>query len=754
MTRLAQRVRQSTSASARAGTALILALVLLTALLLLGLPFLVSQSASLNGSHAYADDRSAWTARDSAEHLAIACAARAMQPAQAAAPPSATWAGAAWTALPATLDPLQMGAPPVALVQPLASVPETGDGSVALGAAYLARVGLGPTPGQAGGATSAVGATISDESGRLDPNGLSAAAWGRLLAALGIPDWTDRAVYPDPGPAPPTGFPPGVETPSSDGLGQLAKTLAVVRMVLAGGRITDLTQLLIANPQRPPTTVGVCGGPCTGPFAKLRWPLTRAELERLAPYLTLREPAPGRAGLIDLGTVIATEASGTVWMDRLPDPLEGLIGVGTHVLGSAAAATGPSALALAVGVALPTAPAGTPVVLGTQLQPLLGSGGTAWCSPGDALLIEQAPPVNLHQCAPMVRAALGTAQLPLPVPADGTVIATVGGLWSAACRARAGSPEMPTNLGFWLAPLATGAEQPVLALASPGIMRITGSAATADAAGHLVRVVNAERIVQAVPQELLLERHWLTQGDDEALLDARWASRLDSWPQAVRRAALPPDDHDLSPGHDALASIPPLTGLRPRTQLSEAMAEPIAAVSLTAPSGLAWPLEQEPIDWRVPLGAWTRESASAFALAETIAQTGAIARAPPLGLAGLPPASQCLRPDGFYHAPGTILAYPLTWAGTAAMLSQSALFLPRPGSQELGARQFGLWVRPEQDWTAGLHPLLSVRMPAPMTGVRLDGSPGNSACEDWLQLTVDATRGCWSSPSRHRRWNR
>ncbi len=739
--------RSPSCACARQGTALILALILLTALLLLGLPFLFTQSASVAGSHAYAQSRERVSARESAEHLAAALAGEAMRQSFAAQP---SGGGTDWTSL-GQLTSVQIpgtGGSLIPVAQPLVAVPEQGDGTMALSAGYLQSIGLAAAAGtRAGGARATVGAIISDESGRLDPNTLSAPAWSRLLTALGIADWTDAAVYPAPGPMPVGGYLPGVEVPSSDGLGQLAKSLATVRMLLPSGRITDLAQPLEATPQLPPPTSGASGGPCTGPFPKVRWPLTRAELARLTPFLSLQPGLPGRAGLDDLGTVLAVEAGGTVWLDAVRDPQEPLVGIGSSVV-SIPPTSARTALAIGATQQAGAATTGLPRLLGTVLTPLIppapsagGSGGGAWCGPRDTLWVEQAASVNLHQLAPVARAVLGPPSQPLPIPANGGIVSTLGGLWSVPAHASAGTPIAVANLAPWLAPLSSGAELPIVGLASSGVMRIDSAAADLDPLGQLLGVVHQDRIVQCVPQELLLEKRWLTQGDDEALIRARWTSRMASWPRAVARdQQQAPDDHDLATGQETHASNPTLPGLRPRAQPDEAMAAQAGTASTSA-SMLTWPLEQEPIDWRVGFGALTPETVATLGTAETLGLTGPGMSALPLGAAALPPPSQCMRPDGFSHAPGTQLAYALAPVIANGQLSQSALFLPRPGSQELGARQFGLWVRPEQDWTTGLHPLVSVRMPAALTGVRLDGSAGNPACENWLQLTVDATRG-------------
>ena len=69
----------TTHATSRRGAALILALILLAGLLMLGLPFLFSQSASLAGTRSLAYQQQASVGRDAAEQLGIAVGAEALR---------------------------------------------------------------------------------------------------------------------------------------------------------------------------------------------------------------------------------------------------------------------------------------------------------------------------------------------------------------------------------------------------------------------------------------------------------------------------------------------------------------------------------------------------------------------------------------------------------------------------------------------------------------------------------------------------
>lgn len=161
--------------SVRAGAALVLALILLAALLLLGLPFLYSQSASLSGTRSYSDATRARIGAESAEHLATAIAAYAMTPYLRAPKPSGGDAVSSATSLEATFSAANPDVPPSLAATVIGLNARTGnraddDGSIGLDPEKL---GLGfnevPARGSARSATY-LGASITDESGKLDPN--------------------------------------------------------------------------------------------------------------------------------------------------------------------------------------------------------------------------------------------------------------------------------------------------------------------------------------------------------------------------------------------------------------------------------------------------------------------------------------------------------------------------------------------------------------------------------------------------------
>ncbi|MBA3686789.1 MAG: hypothetical protein H0W72_16315, partial [Planctomycetes bacterium] len=157
---------------ARGGAALIIALVLLVALALLGLPFLFSQSASLSGSRSLARSQAVAIGRDAAETLGIE--------AQASAIGAHFLVGGTQARhnLPEDL----------ATYFTSAIIPTSGGNGWWL---PLSTLGYNPTPAEN---ATLIGTVISDEYAKLDPNHLDARGWTRLFNAIGINDWDDDDV--------------------------------------------------------------------------------------------------------------------------------------------------------------------------------------------------------------------------------------------------------------------------------------------------------------------------------------------------------------------------------------------------------------------------------------------------------------------------------------------------------------------------------------------------------------------------------
>ncbi len=234
----------------RSGAALIMAIVILAALLMLGLPFLFSQSASLSGTRSFAHSQQAQTGRSTAEDLGVGAATYLTRQLYAQ------------NGLAESTDLNRVGMGLTPATEPRRRTLD------------LSPSGHGFNPGEPRN-TALIGISLEDEAGKLDPNHLDVEAWDRLLEKVGIGDWDDG-----------TG-----NTKDTDGYGQLAYALAAVRFdenICPTGHITRYEQLLEAKP----LPEGV------------RHPLTRAELAQLKPYLTLVSLGQGREGLVDLGTII------------------------------------------------------------------------------------------------------------------------------------------------------------------------------------------------------------------------------------------------------------------------------------------------------------------------------------------------------------------------------------------------------------------------------------------------------------------
>ena len=341
----------------RSGAALIIALVVLAALLLLGLPFLFTQSSSLAGTRSFSHSQQALIGRASAENIGVAASAAAMDWHWQLRPNGLSMRDE-WTSL---YWGLSNGGT-------LAEVRRLGETRVGLDL----RQGDSFRPDPASTEPTISGVTISDEHGKLDPNHLDSSAWRRLLEQVGVKDWDD-------------GTPPTPDLTRN----QLARALADLRFqriggvpLIPGGRITRLDQLLLAEPPQPTIR------------AKWRHGLTRAELAQLAPHLSLHGMAQARSGLIDLGTVINNAGTG---VPAIPDSVPpgallahavfpSLVGSGTVIVDANDDGGSP-------GVSQPDTRDTTLTSPGLSIK-------------GRALAIEAPPAVNLHEASAIVRKVL------------------------------------------------------------------------------------------------------------------------------------------------------------------------------------------------------------------------------------------------------------------------------------------------------------------------------------------------------------
>jgi hypothetical protein len=351
--------------SSRSGAALIIAIVVLAAMLLLGLPFLFTQSSSLSGTRSYAHGRLASMGQDSAQSMGVAAGSIAMSyrwQQNGVNTPSLVMDD--WTSLFYGLGGdidnsglIRVGVNRVEF--------DTRNNNFAFpGGTFIETENLSEADRELMRQRypTVVGLAIEDESGKLDPNHMETQAWFRLLQAVGINDWTDGQI------------------PVLDqGRFQLSRALAGLRHTLPGGRITSLDQLLQAD---PPATIAGTNLQVPNP----RRGLTRAELERLRPYLTVSVPAPARGGLIDLGTVIGVDGQ-AVTLD--------------HDTPASMLAFAPTPVLMGGGTTLVVTRADGE----TFTMPALGE--TTQLPPVKAAVALSAPPVvNLHQAEQTVRRVL------------------------------------------------------------------------------------------------------------------------------------------------------------------------------------------------------------------------------------------------------------------------------------------------------------------------------------------------------------
>lgn len=243
----------------RQGIALVLSLIILVMMLMLGLPFLLSQSASIQSSDQFAHNQEAANARESVEALGLGLASDSYSP---------VW-----------LDPDNhiyhaLYNDSTAIIDPSASL-DLGNTRVE-GVSYPLRVYYDLKAirknvwVEADNADFDLELIIEDESGKLDINGLSRDQWIALMShpLVGV----------------------------NYNINELANGFINFRInTLKGKPFTALEQLLLANPSgsTPPTPP--------------RPPLTHAELDRIRPYVTVHGMGQGKDGYQELGNAIVVD---------------------------------------------------------------------------------------------------------------------------------------------------------------------------------------------------------------------------------------------------------------------------------------------------------------------------------------------------------------------------------------------------------------------------------------------------------------
>ena len=639
----------------RSGAALIIVLLILLALMVLGLPFLFSQSSGLAGTRSFQAAQAAHIYRQSAENLGLALAAYTNEGA---------WKQTTGTDLSVQIhtalklylqDPVNLFVPQ-AIRDSIINSPDPNH----LDFDVAKLPGDWNQPGE----NVRIGVAISDESGLLDANTLSPQDWQDLFAQpqINIPDWDDQQVV--------VSWATD-EGPDGNTTGELADTL--VNRRLGKGRYTRLEQLMEPDPQsywRNHT------------HSEFRKRLSRAEIERLRPYLSFHNPAPGRAGQIDLGSVIFTDAvpatpanltPPNVWMD-IPG---NILADGQWIWAEDAPNTSP----LHEGLLQVTNNGGFSIHYAAgSLRPAANS----------AILWQAPPALNIHQISPLVRLlpaylyADDAAAPPLPVP---TVPVTFYGAQTSGA-----TNALPTGfLHPWYHPTVgqpPRARQPI-DLRSSGSIRIEAAATIRNHLGDLIAQESRTVIMQAVPQETTLERRWVTQGQFEPLIDQHLASRMITWPNATARA------NDLAPDDVDPQTATPSTPATAEAGISIEPNPSLASAALT--------LTHLPIGWRSTLGVNANRVAADSANDEfrtPIVATSFALRGPPISTDLTPPPTvqsggEGLFPDGMRIGSTGTLAYafgadgkgPLTWTSAA--------------DSSMAGRQISFWFKPETDWYSG-----------------------------------------------------
>ena len=686
----------------RGGAALIIAIILLAALVMLGLPFLYSQSSSLAGTRSFAQQQLAISRREAAERIAIGLAGEVNR---AHFQVDGTTAFTDMANGPTITTSTPPGPTPL-LVQ--LSAPELKRYAV-----DIESLGYSPQ-------VSPMAATIVDEQGKLDVNHLGAKGWTLLLEAVNILDWDDNHFWDseDLTPANKSLTDGDDDNPS----GELAEALANLRFDLAGQRITALEQLLLADPRHnedPTIPADAYGNPGESPIGSFgfRRRLTRLELEVLRPYLTVHLRAQGRGtmpgsratGVIDLGTAIAEDQGKTFidsnWLNSVPQAigeqtLEPTIGLGTVIAWSDDGdADEPIKLA--------------PVVAG---KPKDGFELRTGSPPYDyaflqrrALGIQASPAVNLHHTTQPVLAALGRDdKKPIKNLPSAATVTNYGGLAQGGDR----------DPFHFLNPLEGGYESPTVDIASFGIVQIMAAAGANDPLGRQAAQQRRQIIAQAVPQEAVLERRWNTQGEWHALLSTRAGSMVETWPKPIRRVrGMSPDESPA--GTPATPSAGPV-GIRPAVMPNLATGFK-NRTSTKRPSHGEW-------DWSLPYGLGVAENPDTVLKSRSGLTLGTT----------LGTLSQ-LHPDGMHL--GTIrLSLPLVAAAAAG--TEGILRGISTTTHDLQARHLSFWITPTADFADPddpdkVYPLFETRIDTARAGQRLDDSIGSGEFQNYLALYYD-----------------
>jgi|GEM_PF-6822090 len=695
----------SRSNRSRNGVALIIALIILASLLLLGLPFLFSQSESLAGSRSYAYHEATAVGLQNGEQLAAAAVAYGLER-------HLQVAGHAYSRQDDDL--IYTGL--------MNANGILNANTFALDTQYIA---VGPRQARSG-------SWIEDEHGKLNPNFLSPQAWTALLGAIGIQDWDDNRALdsqdltPDRDPARDEDGLEGLDglansngdNDDGDNFGELAKALANLRFTLPGRIITSIDQLLLADPghniHAGPGPTDYRGDADPTQSYGFRRPLTHAELHRLRPYLTLFTPAPGRHGVIDLGSVVASKSPTPpntgrplIFIDDDPYPF----------IRNGSAATWPQTseaedFAFGRVIGIQSSNFDTSIRFDSQYDPAPPT------DPRSPIALSAPPPVNVHHALSPIIAALDAY-------AQSTTAEHISDFIDPLTR-------VPTRNFQRVDPLSSGVELPPVGIASKGVISITAGAAVADQFGRIAAERHRKTVVQAVPTQIDLEERWRAQDEFHALMVQRFTSHMVTWPEPTQRVIDQLPDIALTSGDPArpiglgAAPLPSLaTGYRHQRE-----SDPVnrQATHLN-------------IDFRVPFGADQAVAATELALDRRDGNN------PKLSAPTVPVSVDQLRPDGLrINGQFSWHSAPEDTSGPTPTSAYGPLRVAHPSNdRSLSGRHLSFWFKPNTDWSNnGMYTLLECRSPGLPTsgnlGNQIDGTLGSNELQNRLSVVYDRER--------------
>ncbi|GDY12308.1 hypothetical protein LBMAG53_11860 [Planctomycetota bacterium] len=675
-----------------------LALVILAALLLLGLPFLVSQTSSLAGARSFAHRELARAGVEAAETAGVAAGVTSI------APHMKGGGTEAFSTIPQTLNDV-LGA---------GTVVRLGNNRFALDldAGGLSALGLQTSPRPFD--MPILGVVIEDESAKFDPNSLSEAGWDGLLKAVGIPDWDDSTVDDS---EDSTNHRHGANNQNPDDddpddYGELARMLSELPLFLPGGKITRMEQLLLAARSG---YVAHGSHNTAGGGRGFREPLSRAELIRLMPYLTLWNPAPGRDGEIDLGTIVHDEPWPNGEHDYYLDGVvHGVLGLGTRLINQSQAARGTTTRDMST----------VYLVDRNNAQRFRGRGTRGYMigSRGDPLSILGPAAVNYHHFDEAVAKALQVGTL------GNRQISTYAELRDTPTGVEAFNRQSPLSVSVALT--NGGApdilvELPPLDIRSAGVVTVETAATMTDRSDRQTAQTARRRVIQAVRQERVSERRWLTQGQHHNNQAQRYGSMVDTWPNPVTRLQQDlaetrswPEDANGAAGLTAATQENLATGFR------QEFARGRSGGKVSQPSHLL-------VEFQLPFGG-SLPITAADLLTDAVAQAKPVVGGPDVSL---------LDPDGYR------LSQPLAYAATA-ILGQGA----GTARVDFAGRHLAMWVRPDADWgPGGQICLFESRSPAANQPTQWDGIPAITDSFNNLGLYFDRDKQllmlAWAPPS-------